>query len=89
MPAAEPAVLHASCDLLPLTIPLRHTENPFGSFDGTANPKDHPNQVSLSCRGVRTACGKHLAVPVITVRMIPSASSNGCRNFSVLVKGTS
>jgi hypothetical protein len=41
-----------------------------------------------------TICGpwpteKHLAAPVITVRMIPSAPSNGCRDFSVLLKGTS
>jgi hypothetical protein len=40
-----------------------------------------------------TICGpwpaeKHLAAPVITVRMIPSDTSNGCRNFSVLLKGT-
>jgi hypothetical protein len=33
--------------------------------------------------------GKHLAAPVITVRMIPSDPSNSCRNFSVLLKGTS
>ncbi len=32
--------------------------------------------------------GKHLAAPVITVRLIPSAPSNSCRNFSVLVKGS-
>jgi hypothetical protein len=41
-----------------------------------------------------TICGpwpseKHLAAPVITVRLIPSAPSASCRNFSVLVKGTS
>jgi len=41
-----------------------------------------------------TICGpwpaeKHLAAPVITVRMIPSDTSNSCRNFSVLLKGTS
>ena len=41
-----------------------------------------------------TICGpwpteKHLAAPVITVRMIPSDPSNSCRAFSVLVKGTS
>ena len=41
-----------------------------------------------------TVCGpwpteKHLAAPVITIRMIPSAPSGGCRDFSVLVKGTS
>jgi hypothetical protein len=31
--------------------------------------------------------GKHLAAPVITVRMIPADPSNSCRNFSVLLKG--
>ena len=41
-----------------------------------------------------TICGpwpteKHLAAPVITVRMIPSDPSNSCRAFSVLLKGTS
>jgi hypothetical protein len=41
-----------------------------------------------------TVCGpwpaeKHLAAPVITVRMIPSDPSNSCRNFSVLLKGSS
>ena len=41
-----------------------------------------------------TICGpwpaeKHLAAPVITVRMIPSGPSGGCRNFTVLVKGAS
>ena len=41
-----------------------------------------------------TPCGpwaaeKHLAAPVIAVRMFPSALSNGCRNFSVLLKGRS
>ena len=41
-----------------------------------------------------TICGpwpaeKHLAAPVITVRMIPSDLSNSCRAFSVLLKGTS
>ncbi len=39
-----------------------------------------------------TPCGpwpaeKHLAAPVIAVRMFPSALSNGCRNFTVLLKG--
>ena len=33
--------------------------------------------------------GKHLEAPVITVRMIPSDPSNSCRNFGVLLKGTS
>ena len=41
-----------------------------------------------------TICGpwpseKHLAAPVITVRMIPSAPSDSCRTFGVLLKGTS
>lgn len=41
-----------------------------------------------------TICGpwpaeKHLAAPVITIRMIPSGLSNGCRDFSVLLKGKS
>lgn len=41
-----------------------------------------------------TICGpwpaeKHLAAPVITVRMIPSDPANSCRNLSILVKGTS
>jgi len=45
-----------------------------------------------STRG--TMCGpwpteKHLAAPVIAVRMIPSDPTNGCRNFSVLLTGTS
>ena len=40
-----------------------------------------------------TICGpwpteKHLAAPVITVRMIPSDPSNSCRTFRVLLKGT-
>ena len=40
-----------------------------------------------------TICGpwpteKHLAAPVITVRMIPSDPTNSCRNFNVLIKGT-
>ena len=47
-----------------------------------------------SYNGTRgTICGpwpseKHLAAPVITVRMIPSNPSNSCRTFSVLLKGT-
>lgn len=41
-----------------------------------------------------TICGpwpaeKHLAAPVITVRMIPAAPSASCRDFNVLLKGTS
>ena len=32
---------------------------------------------------------KHLAAPVVTVRMISSDLSNSCRAFSVLLKGTS
>jgi hypothetical protein len=41
-----------------------------------------------------TICGpwpaeKHLAAPVITIRLIPSGLSNKCRNFSVLLKGSS
>jgi hypothetical protein len=35
------------------------------------------------------SAGKHLAAPVITVRMIPSDPSGSCRSFSVLLKGTS
>jgi hypothetical protein len=31
----------------------------------------------------------YLAVPVITVRVTPLTTSNSCRTFSVLVKGTS
>ena len=52
------------------------------------------NVAITSYNGTRgTVCGpwpaeKHLAAPVITVRMIPSDTSNGCRNFSVLLKGT-
>jgi hypothetical protein len=52
------------------------------------------NVAITSYNGTRgTICGpwpaeKHLAAPVITVRMIPSDTSNGCRNFSVLLKGT-
>ena len=51
--------------------------------------------VVTSYDGTRgTPCGpwpaeKHLAAPVIAVRMFPSALSNGCRNFSVLLKGRS
>jgi hypothetical protein len=53
------------------------------------------NVAITSYNGTRgTICGpwpteKHLAAPVITVRMIPSDPSNSCRNFSVLLKGTS
>jgi hypothetical protein len=53
------------------------------------------NVAITSYNGTRgTICGpwpaeKHLAAPVITVRMIPSDTSNSCRNFSVLLKGTS
>ena len=53
------------------------------------------NVAITSYNGTRgTICGpwpaeKHLAAPVITVRMIPSAPSNSCRNFSVLLKGSS
>lgn len=41
-----------------------------------------------------TICGpwpteKHLAAPVITIRMVPSDPSNSCRVFSVLLRGTS
>jgi hypothetical protein len=52
------------------------------------------NVAITSYNGTRgTVCGpwpaeRHLAAPVITVRMIPSDTSNGCRNFSVLLKGT-
>lgn len=48
-----------------------------------------------SYNGTRgTICGpwpaeKHLAAPVITIRMIPSGPSNSCRDFSVLLKGSS
>ena len=40
-----------------------------------------------------TICGpwpseRHLAAPVITVRMIPSGPSSTCHNFSVLLEGT-
>jgi hypothetical protein len=53
------------------------------------------NVAITSYNGTRgTICGpwpseKHLAAPVITVRMIPSDPWNSCRNFSVLLKGTS
>jgi hypothetical protein len=53
------------------------------------------NVAITSYNGTRgTICGpwpagKHLAAPVITTRMIPSDPSGGCRNFIVLVKGTS
>lgn len=41
-----------------------------------------------------TICGpwpstKHLAAPIIAVRMIPSNLTNSCRDFSVLLKGRS
>jgi hypothetical protein len=48
-----------------------------------------------SYNGTRgTICGpwpaeKHLAAPVITIRMIPSSLSGSCRDFSVLLKGSS
>jgi hypothetical protein len=48
-----------------------------------------------SCNGTHgTICGpwppeKHLAASVITVWMIPSGPSGGCRNFNVLVKRAS
>lgn len=40
-----------------------------------------------------TICGpwpaeKHLAAPVIAIRMVPSALSSDCRDFSVLLKGS-
>jgi len=53
------------------------------------------NVTITSYNGTRgTICGpwpteKHLAAPVIAVRMIPSAPSNSCRTFGVLVRGTS
>jgi len=53
------------------------------------------NVAITSYNGTRgTVCGpwpaeRHLAAPVITVRMIPSDTSNRCRNFSVLLKGAS
>ena len=53
------------------------------------------NVAITSYNGTRgTICGpwpaeKHLAAPVITVRLIPSAPSNSCRTFGVLVRGTS
>ena len=53
------------------------------------------NVAITSYNGTRgTICGpwpaeKHLAAPVITVRMIPSDLSDSCRAFSVLLKGTS
>lgn len=56
---------------------------------------DFRNLAITSYNGTHgTICGpwpaeKHLAAPVITVRMIPSDPSNSCRNFSVLLKGTS
>ena len=52
------------------------------------------NVAITSYNGTRgTICGpwpaeKHLAAPVITVRMIPSDPSNSCRTFGVLLKGT-
>jgi hypothetical protein len=51
------------------------------------------NVAITSYNGTRgTICGpwpaeKHLAAPVITVRMVPSAPSNSCRVFSVLLPG--
>lgn len=56
---------------------------------------DFRNVAITSYNGTHgTICGpwpaeKHLAAPVIAVRMIPSDPSNSCRNFSVLLKGTS
>ena len=54
---------------------------------------DFRNVAVTSYNGTHgTICGpwpaeKHLAAPVITVRMIPSDPSNSCRDFSVLLKG--
>lgn len=52
------------------------------------------NVAITSYNGTRgTVCGpwptgRHLAAPVITVRMIPSDPSNSCRDFSVLLEGS-
>lgn len=56
---------------------------------------DLQNTGITSYNGTRgTICGpwpaeKHLAAPVITIRLIPSSLSSTCRNFSVLLKGRS
>jgi hypothetical protein len=88
----------------PCQVVYRHADpgatltNPFSTW--TPPAKNVPlwefrNVAVTSYNGTHgTICGpwptgKHLAAPVITVRLIPSNPFNGCRNFSVLVKGSS
>jgi hypothetical protein len=72
------------------------------SISGTWSPPaanvrlwEFRNVAITSYNGTRgTLCGpwpteKHLAAPVITVRMIPSDLPNSCRAFIILVKGSS
>lgn len=86
----------------PCTVVYRHAElgATMTDISGTWKPPAQnvrlwklQNTAITSYNGTRgTICGpwpaeKHLAAPVITIRMIPSGISNGCRDFSVLLKG--
>lgn len=88
----------------PCAVVYRHAElgGTLTDISGTWSPPRnnvrlwrlrHTTMTSLN--GTRgTVCGpwpaeKHLAAPVITIRMIPSALSGDCRDFSVLLKGRS
>lgn len=88
----------------PCAVAYRHAElgATLTDVSGTWSPPkgnvrlwklQHTSMTSLNgARG--TICGpwpteKHLAAPVITIRMIPSAPSRDCRDFSVLLKGSS
>jgi hypothetical protein len=42
-----------------------------------------------TARSAARGRGKRLSAPVITVRMMPLDPSSTCRNFSVLLNGTS
>ncbi len=87
---------------IPCAVTYRHAElgGVLIKFEGAFKPP--PVNVRLwaisnlaitSIDGTRgTPCGpwpaeKHLAAPVIAVRMIPSALTNRCRDFAILLKG--
>lgn len=87
----------------PCPVTYRHAEfgATLTDISGTWSPPpknmrlwDIEGNSVTSYNGTRgSVCGrwpaeKHLAAPVITVRMIPSALSNGCKDFSVLIKGS-
>lgn len=86
----------------PCKVVYRHAELGATLVDTSGTWKPPANNVRLwklentaiaSYNGTRgTICGpwpaeRHLAAPVITVRMIPSGLSDHCRDFSVLLKG--